>query len=304
MIDDLLLFTRVIEQKSFTKAAKVENTTVSRVSKRIQFLEKKLQTKLMHRSTRQLSLTQAGQVLYEKCQHLNDYIYQSIEEALTPHKTAIGALKISVPISLGHQLITPLIKLFHEQYPNISLNIVYQNRHINIVEEGYDLAILCGRPMQELQIVKKIGVWTHILCASSQYCQKYGQPKNIRELIKHPCLLRSHGDVIESTWNLTNKVTNKTQSIHINSKNSITVNSPNDLKSLVLDDLGIAMMAEYLIQDDIIKGRLQPILEDYYDLGGGVFFELPNNQYIPTKTRLFMNFIENNISHYFDEGLS
>ena len=289
MLDDILWFLRVVDQGSFTKVAQIHKTTVSKVSKRIQVLEEQLQMVLLQRSTRQLHLTERGEVLYQKCGLLQDIANSVLNMSQKSDTEVTGTLRVTLPISLGHEVITPLLGNFYRKYPNIILDIRYQNRAVDLINEGYDVAIICGQPQRSTQIIRKIGNWRDVICASPYYLKNYGKPKTIITLQQHQCVVRSHGDNIQSVWHLTN---NKDKH-RIKVNYAISVNTPQDLKKLALQGEGIIKIAHYLVKEALQKGDLIQILPDYYDESGDIYFEIPNNKYIPLKTRVFMDFITN-----------
>ena len=182
-------FVYVAEQESFTQASNLMAISTAQVSRQISALEQRLNVKLFYRTTRKVSLTEEGAIFYQHCRSVLDGLEEA-ERAITNLQTKPqGKIKISMPTTYGEQQILPLLNDFVLKYDNVEVDAHLTNRQVDLIEEGYDLAIRLGKLNDSTMMARKLSKRSSYICASPAYLNKYGTPHSISELNKHACLL-------------------------------------------------------------------------------------------------------------------
>lgn len=180
-------FVAVAEQGSFTAAARQLNISTAQVSRQVSALEERLSTQLLYRTTRKVSVTDIGQIYYEHCRQILDDL-TAAERAITHlHNTPKGLVRMTAPVTFGEQSVAPLINDFMVQYPELEVHLYLSNQRMDLVSEGYDLAIRLGKLNDSTMMAKRLGSRTQYLCASPEYLSKYGTPHSLSELGQHKC---------------------------------------------------------------------------------------------------------------------
>lgn len=256
MWQKLKTFITVAEQGGFTKAAQKLRLSKATITRYIQELETVYQTNFFTRTTRHISLTEAGETFY----HYALDMIQLHEEAQSKIKktaeTVQGNIKIGLPFSILERFSREKISLLTETYPDLSLEII-QGNHINdLLSDYFDLVLHCG-PLPDVNFYyEKIADWQKMLCASPSYLKKFKTPKHPNELAKHQCL--DHADNHTLCWQLV--IDGDTQLIPITSK--IRINSSTVLKQLAIEGLGIVYLPSFTLSDALADKKLQPILKN------------------------------------------
>lgn len=184
-------FVAVAETHSFTAAANKLATSVAQVSRRISTLEERLAVKLFNRTTRKVTLTEAGHVYFQQCKHLVEGL-ELAELAVTQmQSTPKGLLKVTAPVTFGEQNLAPLLHQFLEQFPQVDLELMLTNQKLDLIEMGFDVAIRLGRLQDSSLIAKRLLSRQLYVCASPSYLDRYGEPYTLSELARHQCLVGS-----------------------------------------------------------------------------------------------------------------
>lgn len=288
-IDDLVIFARVAEQGSFSRVAEHQGITKSVVSKQVSRLEKDLGARLFNRTTRRLSLTEAGLQVLPHAQRILDEL-TGIDDAVSGLQSrASGTLRVSAPVAVGNKYLSSVAPAFLAEYPDVKLVMSLNDRHVDIVSEGFDLSIrLTGHPPENWQArqLKKI---RYHLCATPEYWQRHGVPRKPQDLQKYCCLLSQESSSArwrfrqgDGPWH------EERVSGHL------VINTSEGLRAAVVQHAGVALLPDYAIEDDCIAGRLQKVMEDYEVEGpfGDVLYALYlPNRYLAPKTRVFIDFL-------------
>ncbi len=259
MIDDLkamAIFAEVAKRQSFREAAKALSLSPSVVSYHISKLEEKLGSALIYRSTRKLSLSYEGEVFYSNVLKMLDAANQGIAQLSNGQNEPRGKIKISLPTALSTSFMNERIAQFSNAYPNITLDIDYSDTRRNIVDDSVDLTIRAGELEDSDFIAKKIAILKRILVCSPSFYLKHKNPKTLEDIAKWKWIkLRqlSNQRTFESSG--------KNQTIKFN--NQLTVNSVEAIHQLCLNGLGLAVLAESQVKDDIKRGELQTVLPDW-----------------------------------------
>lgn len=280
--DGISEFVFVAENESFTKASKKMAISTAHVSRQISALEKRLSIKLFYRTTRKVSLTEEGRVFYQHCRSVLDGL-DAAERAVTNLQSKPqGKIKLTASVTYGEQQILPLVNNFMQQYSDIEVSAYLSNRKIDLVEEGYDLAIRLGKLSDSSMMAKKLGKRTNYVCASTAYLDKYGTPHTLPELSKHNCLLGTL-----DYWHF--RESGKEKNIRVTGK--LRYNSGYGLVDAALKGLGIVQLPDYYIQHYIESGELITLLDNYREPDEGIWAVYPQNRHLSPKIRLLVDYL-------------
>lgn len=282
--DDFLIFFHLIEQGSFSKAAEQVGLTKSVVSKRITRLERELGVQLIYRTTRKLTITEAGEVFYNHAREIYHSV-QSAEEAMIGLGESIaGTIRITVPTISGELILPRAISEFSLKYPDIHIYMDLDNRFVDIVEEGFDLAIRTGVLEDSSYIARKLVNAHWIICGAPAYFARYGIPKEASELPHHNCLSYSHQETGAKEWLF--KGHNKPYTIKVNG--NFTTNNASALRRAALFGLGLVYVPKVLVADDLQAGTLIDVLQDQVAKCLGIYAIYPYTRHQPIKVKLFI----------------
>ena len=279
-------FVNVAETESFTQASKKMAISTAQVSRQISALEKRLDTKLFYRTTRKVSLTEEGRIFYQHCRSVLDGLDEA-ERAITnlqskPH----GKIKLTAPITYGEQQIMPLVNDFMKNYADVEVYANLSNQKIDLVEEGYDLAIRLGKLADSTLMAKKLGKRINYVCASPTYLNKYGVPHSLSELNKHSCLLGTL-----DYWHF--REIGKEKNIRVSGR--LRYNSGYSLVDAALKGLGIVQLPDYYIQQYLQSGELVSFLDNYREPDEGIWAVYPHNRHLSPKIRLLVDYLSKHI---------
>jgi DNA-binding transcriptional LysR family regulator len=279
------VFVAVVENGGFSAAARTLGVSKSAVSKRINQLESHLGVRLLHRTTRKLSLTEAGERYFE---HAAEALHAAgkAEDAVTELQgEPQGKLKISSPMSFGRLHVAPLIPKFLQRYPKLQIDLVMDDRNIDLVAGGFDVAIRSGDMPDSTLIARKLAPLRQVLCASPSYIERYGMPATPSELCERNCILFSYsGDANEWTLNKDNK------SEVVMVSGSYRVNNSEAILEALREGIGIGRLPTFVASPDLKAGKLLRVLESYH-IPDHIFYAVfPERQYLPAKVRVFLDF--------------
>lgn len=284
-------FIRVVETGSFSAVAKEQNTNQATISKRVAGLEKKLGTKLLVRGSRRHTLTEAGQAYFERVSHIVAAIDEAEAEARSLTATPKGHLKITVPTMFGSLYVAPVISQFLAAYPDIDLDIKFDENLVALVKEGIDVAIRLGDLQDSSMMAKTLGYDELIMVASPTYLERHPAPTRLEELNAHNCLIYSLSPKRGTVWTF-----NRTPGAsEIPVSGNFQCDNGIGLKEMLLAHAGIALMPRWMVDKELRTGDLVHLLPDYakrYPISA-VF---TNNQYVPLKVRVFLAFMETTIA--------
>lgn len=286
-ITTLRSFVRVVETGSFSAVAKEQNTNQATISKRIANLENKLGTKLLIRGSREHTLTETGKTYYERVSNIVMEIDEAEAEARSLTATPKGHLKITVPTMFGSMYIAPVVSEFLATYPEIGLDIKFDENMVDLVKEGIDVAIRLGDLQDSSMVAKNLGYDELIIVASPSYLQINGEPKEPEELEEHNCLIYSLSPKRGTVWSFSNQP--KTKEIEV--KGNFQCDNGMGLMEMLLANAGIALMPRWMVDSELTNGTLIQILPNYYKRYpiSAIF---PKNRYMPLKVRCFLEFME------------
>lgn len=286
-LSELEIFVQVVEVESFSRAAEELNLSKSQVSKQISRLEDRLGARLLHRTTRRMSLTDVGRVFYQRCVQ----ILADLEEAeLSIGKLQSeprGTLRISVPMSFGVMYLAPALSDFMAAYPDLQVDLNFNDRQIDIVDEGYDMAIRIGALADSSLIARKLAPIRLFLCGSPDYLDQHGWPQHPRDLKSHNCLRYRYFST-GSMWSFYSGQGKESVKV----EGSLQTNNGDALREAALRDLGLCILPDFLVSEDFRTNRLFQVLDDW--TVGEAFYIwalYPHNRHLSVKVRLFVDFL-------------
>lgn len=299
--DTILAFVRVAETGSFSEAARRLNLSKSMISRQVSALEADLGVRLLHRTTRSLSPTEAGRAYLERCQR----ILADLDEAnlLVSHLQAVprGRLRVSAPLSFGVGHLSSCLPGFLERYPEIELEMGFTDRHVDLVEEGWDVAVRIGRLADSSLIVRRLAPVRRLAAASPAYLERRGTPTRPDELAGHDCL--THGGRIHSEWRFTG---DDGKPLQVEVRGRFDADNGDVLRDMALAGLGIVLLPSFFLGDDIRAGKLVPLLEKYVPLDSSLNAVYPHGRHLSPKVRAFVDHLAATFcpEPYWDRGLT
>jgi len=280
-------FVYVAEAESFTLAAKKLAISTAQVSRQITTLESRLKVKLFYRTTRKVSLTQEGSLFYQHCRAILDGLEQAETAITNLQASPQGKIKLTASVTYGEQQVLPLVNDFTLLYPDIEVVAQLSNQKIDLVDEGYDLAIRLGKLHDSTLMAKKLAQRTNYVCAAPAYINKYGTPHALSELSQHNCLLGTL-----DYWRFRDN--NKEKNIRVSG--SIRFNSGYGLVDAALKGLGIVQLPDYYVKDHIEQGRLITLLDHYREPDEGIWAVYPHNRQLSAKIRLLVDYLAKHLA--------
>ena len=297
-LEDMAMFVRIVEAGSITKAAEQLNIAKSAVSRRLKELETRLGSQLISRTTRQSNLTQAGEQYYQKVSNILNEV-DTLNEASSGAPTRIeGTLKMTAPLSFGLLHLKDVIDEYANQHPNLNFELDFSDRHTDLVEEGFELAIRIGEMQDSSYQAKRLSLIRHTLCASPEYLDKMGTPKTVEDLVEHEFLQYSLSK--SNTIELTDEQGKKHQ-VDVNSK--IKINNGDFLRDMAVKGHGITFLPTFITYQTVASGELVPILQQYQLPMLTAYAVYPKNRFLSQRCRYFIDFIAERFGDnpYWDE---
>ncbi|MDS7596243.1 LysR family transcriptional regulator [Agrobacterium tumefaciens] len=283
-LGDLEVFATVAASGSMSHAAKELGYSPAVISKRIKRLEEKLGARLFQRTTRQISLTEAGQGFYERIRAVLEGLEEAEDFVSGRANTVNGTLKISASTSFGRMHVAPHLKTFMERHPELSINLVLSDEFIDIIEGGYDLAIRIADLNSSSLVARRLAPVRRVLCASAGYVAEHGMPETIEDLKRHRCLPAHNNEV----WRLEGP----DGAFSIRPEGMLITNSSEVIRETVISGLGIALRSTWDIGHELRSGKLVRVLPGYEGSKNVTLSAVyPSRQFLPTKVRLFINYL-------------
>lgn len=275
-------FVAVAEEESFTAAGKRLGISTAQVSRQISALEARLSTKLFYRTTRRVSVTEAGQIYYQHCRQVLDGLEEAERTMTNLQMVPKGQLRVTAPVTFGEKNIAPLINNFVLQYPELQVQLNLTNQKLDLVAGGYDLAVRLGKLEDSSMMAKRLSSRTLHVCASPSYLSAFGTPHSLSELEKHNCL---QGNL--DYWRF--QVTGKPYNVRI--RGNIMCDSGWALLDAALKGIGIVQLPDYYVQPALASGELISLLEPYQEADDGIWAIYPHNRHLSPKVRMLLDYL-------------
>lgn len=275
-------FVQVVRHGSFVAAARYLQVSSSHVSRLVSQLEQQLGTQLLYRSTRQIRLTEAGNVYYEACRQLFDGV-RDAELLLQQHQgLPSGVLKITAPATFGDKYIAPLVNDFQLRYPQLKINMYFSNRQVEMIEEGFDLGIRMGVLRESTLVARRLCDRREYIVGSPDYLARIAPPLTLTDLERHNCLIGTRG-----YWLLQQNGQRKDINVHGNWQ----ANSGPALLDAALKGLGLAQLPDYYVDEHLANGKLIAVLNEFQSPDMGVWVVYPQQRHLAPKVRLLIDFL-------------
>ncbi|TPN82692.1 LysR family transcriptional regulator [Mesorhizobium sp. CU2] len=280
-------FIDVVEAEGFSAAARKIGRSKALLSKYVRELEDELGALLLNRTTRQFSMTEAGHTYYQRASEIVREV-DSLADAVRESSGDVrGRIKLSAARTFADAPIGQSLIDFARQHPDIVLDIHLDDRFVDLVEEGFDLAVRISRLENSSLIARRLGPFSIKLCASPELIAKHGMPTRPQDLANMPCLVDTNGRSL-ANWRFKGE---GEESISVTVSGPIEVNSPIVARAAALSGLGFAMLPDFIAAPDIASGKLVTALDDRILSGTGIFAVYPHRRYLPAKVRVFVDFL-------------
>jgi DNA-binding transcriptional LysR family regulator len=286
-------FVAVVEQAGFSAAAEVLNTSRGSVSKKIAELERHLGARLLNRTTRSMRLTEAGRTYYESVLSILEAIDRSEHVVAGYSDTAKGVLRVTAPVSFGIRFVGPAVGDFCRQHRDMQVDLALSDRFVNLLDEGFDLAIRIGQMDDSTLVAQRLGTVRVGIYASPGYVRYHGTPVSPSDLKQEHCLRYRNRDGGRQ-WLLNSP---DGQLIEVAARGAVSSNSGECLATLAAAGLGVVLLPDFIAEPFVLSGQLQAILPDYQPRSAGIFAVYPSRRFVPAKVRLFIEQMRTWLAH-------
>lgn len=259
-LEDLNIFVQVAKRASFAAVAEQLGMSAAFISKRVRLLEQQMGVRLLHRTTRRVSLSEEGERVYQWALQIFETVQRMGDDISTQHRVPVGQLRIASSLGLGRRFVAPALSELAERYPQLDIRLDVHDRLVDLIEEGVDLDIRVGNVIAPHLIAKPLAHNRRVLCAAPAYLQRRGTPRQLAELSSHDCLVIKERDHPFGVWQLQGP--QGEQSVRVTG--GLSTNHGEVAHQWCLDGRGILLRSYWDVHDSLADGRLLPVLEDYH----------------------------------------
>lgn len=284
---EMQTFCAVVEARSFVRAAESLGYSKAAVSRYINDLEARLGVRLLHRTTRRLSLTEEGEVFFQRSKELLAGVEEAEAELGSRSSSARGLLRVNVPVTFGITRLAPLWGRFSELHPQVKLNITLSDRLVDLVEEGFDLAIRIASLPSSTLVSRRIASTRLRVCASPGYLARHGQPSQPEELAAHRVVAYSYFNSGDE-W----RFNGPQGEVSIRTRPWMDTNNGDTCRAVALSDQGIILQPDFLVGEDLAAGRLIELLPGFQALELGIYAVYPTRKFVAPKVRALIDFLQ------------
>jgi DNA-binding transcriptional LysR family regulator len=275
-------FVAVVESGGFTAAASDLDVSTSFVSRQVKRLEDRLDTRLLQRTTRTVRLTDMGRIFYERSREILDRLDALESDMADLQEQPKGRVRITAPGFYAEHYVTPAIIEFTTKYPEVIIELDTSMRLIDIVAEGYDVAVRMSAPVDSSLVARKVANRRMITCASPAYLAQHGRPKTPEDLRQHNCL-----SLPDMPWRFAYP-----DAIHtVRVRGSWTSDNGKSLVAAAVQGIGLVRFTDYYMRNEISKGELEPVLEEFEVQDAATWIMFPDRHHLPTRVRFLINFL-------------
>jgi DNA-binding transcriptional LysR family regulator len=285
-LTSLTAFVRVVDSGGFSAAGRRLNMSTTMVSNHIQALEDRLGARLLNRTTRKVSLTEVGRAYYDRCVQILADIEQADDIAGALQSTPRGTLRIYTATHIV-PFVAPVVAEFLAAYPDVKGDLTIGERAIDMVDEGFDVAIRLTPPPDSSLIVRSLATWRHVLCCSHAYLEKHGRPQQLSDLSAHNCV-RHVLYPYEDEWRFVDR---KGMPASVRVSGNLITNSGETLRTAALHGGAICLAAGFLVQDDLEAGRLVRLLPEYRPVEFAMNAVYAHRHHLSAKIRTFIDML-------------
>lgn len=283
----MIVFAQVVDSRSFSAAAARLGVSKSAVSKQIAKLEDRLGARLLNRTTRTLSPTDAGQDFYERCIRVAREVEEA-ERAIT-HLSAEprGLLRLNAPASFGREYLAPLVPEMLARWPELRIEALFEDRFVDVVAEGFDLVIRITRLQDSSLVARRIASCRRVVCAAPAYLERHGVPRSPADLLQHDCILYSYA-TDQNEWEFVGP-DGRLETVRVDGR--LRANNAEVTLAALLAGAGLALSPDFIVGPAIAAGRLVPLLTDYDNPFGAIYAVWPHNRNLAPKVRAVVDFL-------------
>jgi DNA-binding transcriptional LysR family regulator len=283
---EMQTFAAVVDAGSFVKAADVLGLPKAAMSRYVGDLEARLGVRLLHRTTRRLSLTDEGQVFYARSKELLAGVDEAEAEITSRSGAASGLLRVNAPVTFGIRHLAPLWGQFRDRYPQVSLDVTLADRVVDLVEEGYDLAIRIATLPSSTLVSKRLASTRMVLCASPQYLLARGVPQQPADLAAHAVIAYSYWSTGDE-WHFDGP----DGPVSVKIKPCMHTNSGDTCRAAALAHQGIILQPTFLVGDDLAAGTLVELMPEFRSIEIGIYAVYPTRKHVAPKVRALVDFL-------------
>ena len=284
---EMRAFVAVVDNGSFVRAADAIDTSKAAISRQIAELEQRLGVRLLNRTTRKLSLTDEGQLFYARCTNLLNELEEAESELSLRSSEPTGRLRISAPVTFGITHLAPLWGRFLQQHPKVSMEVSLSDRAVDLVEDGFDLAVRIARAPHPSFIARKLASTKMVLCASPAYLKRHGTPR-------HPQDIATHNVISYTYWSSRDEwefIDAKGKTEAVKTRPRLHANSGDTCLAAALQNQGIIMQPDFLVYEALREGKLKQLLKDYQTVELGIYAIYMSRLQLPLKLRHLIDFL-------------
>jgi DNA-binding transcriptional LysR family regulator len=283
-IEMMRAFAMVAKEGSFTAAARRLGHSTKLVSKYVQHLEARLQTRLLNRTTRSVTLTDIGRAYLERSRALLDQ-FDELDTLMMERQTSLaGPIRITAPTGYGSARLTRTLASFMSRHPKVEVDLKLTDQRVALVEEGFDLAVRIGELRDSTLIARKLADMPLLVCASPSYLERHGRPGHPMDLATHACLI----DTNQSNPTLW-RFRSQSEELHVRVNGPFHANAPAAVAEMAVGGLGIARSPRYAVETAMQDGRLAPLLVDYNSGNYGLYALYPTNRHLTARVRALID---------------
>lgn len=285
-------FVHVVDSGSFSAAARSLGVSKSHVSKQIGRLEERLGARLLQRTTRRVALTEAGRAFYERCARILEDLEEAELAVSRMQSTPTGTLRLTAPFSFGLDYVAPAVGEFLHQHARLNVDLDYTDRYVDIVGEGYDMAVRIGKLRDSSLIARKLAPMRLFTVASPDYLKTAGIPGTPEDLRTHSCLQYTlrHGG---TNWQFSNAAGAE---VSVKVDGRVQCNNGDALLVAACSGLGVAMLPDFIAAPALRKGELKVLLDEWADTSSAIWLVYPHNRHLSAKVRLFVDFLMDRVT--------
>lgn len=280
------VFSQVIESKSFVRAAERLDLSTTAVSRHVAELEGHLHTRLLQRTTRRISLTETGRMFHERCVQILAELDEAEHEVTQQAAEPRGTIRLTTSVNFGTHQVTPAIASFLTRHSHVKFDVSLSDRIVDIVEEGFDLAIRIGGTGGQNLVARKLGEARLVACASPDYIARHGAPATPEDLARHNCLTYEYA--LRDAWAFRDAA-GRERTVRV--AGSLNSNNGDLNAAAAVQGVGIALEPDFIIGSELKRGKLMPVLESFEAPASPIYAVYPSRRFLPAKVRAFVDFL-------------
>ncbi|MGD8743726.1 MAG: LysR family transcriptional regulator [Granulosicoccaceae bacterium] len=285
--EEMQAFTQIVNSGTITAAAEQLQLAKSAISRRLAELEEQLGVELFHRSTRKLTLTDSGRAFYERCVAILDDLTEAEHAVSELHHEISGRIKVAAPLSFGLMHLGPAMIAFQQRHPGIVFDIDFNDREVDLIREGFDVGIRIADLKDSSLIARRLAPVSMVVCASPAYLAEHGEPKTPHALQQHACITYSYM-AHPGQWTFRDKA-GKPMPVKVNE--TMRANNGRYMRDAAVAGLGILRQPTFIAYEQIARGELVPVLQDYSMAPLNAYAIYPPTRHLSQRVRQFVDFL-------------